>query len=246
MRNIFLINEILGKNDFVGVFLIIVLIALILSLIWFYLIEIPRQKKEKNTWLKNNNDKILIIDEVSNIVNQISNQVVACKKCSNREFQFWQLSEEIIVRCIVCKRKENYSTSNSSELLFVFNSYFDLLHSTYNMNDSILSKHLKGLFLWDFVNVRKGNSLASAIFFTAKGENKEESFKESTVKRTRRISQKVKNQVWKRDEGKCVQCGSKERLEFDHIIPFSKGGSNTYRNIQLLCENCNRMKSANI
>ena len=59
---------------------------------------------------------------------------------------------------------------------------------------------------------------------------------------SRRISQKVKDLVWNRDGGKCVICSSNELLEFDHIIPFSKGGSNTYRNIQLLCENCNRKK----
>ncbi len=59
---------------------------------------------------------------------------------------------------------------------------------------------------------------------------------------SRRISQKVKDSVWNRDGGKCVTCGSNIHLEFDHIIPFSKGGSNTYRNLQLLCEKCNRKK----
>ena len=56
----------------------------------------------------------------------------------------------------------------------------------------------------------------------------------------------VQDAVWNRDGGKCVQCGSKENLEFDHIIPFSKGGANTYRNLQLLCQSCNRTKSNNI
>lgn len=60
------------------------------------------------------------------------------------------------------------------------------------------------------------------------------------------ISQAVKDMVWNRDGGRCVVCGSNQKLEFDHIIPFAKGGSNTYRNIQLLCEGCNRAKSAKI
>lgn len=62
----------------------------------------------------------------------------------------------------------------------------------------------------------------------------------------RYISREVKLQVWRRDQGKCCGCGSKEKLEYDHIIPVSKGGSNTERNIQLLCEQCNRSKSSKI
>ena len=60
------------------------------------------------------------------------------------------------------------------------------------------------------------------------------------------ISDEVKMFVWKRDGGCCVKCGSQELLEFDHIIPVSKGGSDTERNLQLLCETCNRKKSARI
>ena len=65
-------------------------------------------------------------------------------------------------------------------------------------------------------------------------------------KRSRTIPDDVKDAVWRRDEGKCTQCGSNENLEFDHIIPHSKGGANTKRNIQLLCESCNRKKSDKI
>ncbi|MFX1487978.1 MAG: HNH endonuclease [Promethearchaeota archaeon] len=80
--------------------------------------------------------------------------------------------------------------------------------------------------------------------------NKYRSYKEINREESREgkrsIPKRVQREVWKRDQGMCVECGSKEYLEFDHIIPFSKGGSNTARNIQLLCANCNRKKSNNI
>ena len=52
--------------------------------------------------------------------------------------------------------------------------------------------------------------------------------------------------VWQRDGGKCVECGIRDRLEFDHIIPVIAGGSSTERNVQLLCEGCNRKKGKKI
>lgn len=61
-----------------------------------------------------------------------------------------------------------------------------------------------------------------------------------------RIPDDVKIAVWRRDNGCCVRCGGRENLEYDHIIPISKGGSNTLRNIELLCEKCNRTKSDKI
>lgn len=61
-----------------------------------------------------------------------------------------------------------------------------------------------------------------------------------------RIPEDVRMFVWRRDEGRCVKCGSREKTEFDHIIPLTHGGSNTARNIELLCERCNRQKGSRI
>lgn len=65
-------------------------------------------------------------------------------------------------------------------------------------------------------------------------------------KNDRNISREVRIEVWRRDRGRCAECGSQRNLEYDHIIPVSKGGSNTTRNIRLLCEECNRKKSDSI
>lgn len=70
--------------------------------------------------------------------------------------------------------------------------------------------------------------------------------KKTQTNKREKISKETMNTVWQRDNGKCVECGSREKLEFDHIIPVSKGGSSTYRNLQLLCEGCNRKKHGNI
>ena len=53
----------------------------------------------------------------------------------------------------------------------------------------------------------------------------------------------VKREVWKRDKGRCVICGCENNLHFDHVIPYSKGGSSqTPDNIQLLCARHNYIK----
>jgi hypothetical protein len=83
------------------------------------------------------------------------------------------------------------------------------------------------------------NKLKKAIELYEKLEASEEISREP-------IPETVKIFVWRRDDGKCVKCGSKSDLEFDHIIPVSKGGSSTERNIQLLCVKCNREKSDKI
>lgn len=62
----------------------------------------------------------------------------------------------------------------------------------------------------------------------------------------RHIPHDIRQRVWQRYGGKCVECGATEYLEFDHIIPVSKGGSNSEQNVQILCRKCNLAKSNHI
>jgi len=66
------------------------------------------------------------------------------------------------------------------------------------------------------------------------------------VARRERIPDDVKSLVWERDEGQCVRCGAQDDLQFDHVIPVAKGGGVDAENIQILCGDCNRAKSASI
>jgi hypothetical protein len=66
---------------------------------------------------------------------------------------------------------------------------------------------------------------------------------ESDLAHTRIIPLHIKLSVWKRDHGRCVNCGKTNNLHFDHIIPFSLGGSSLVaENIQILCARHNLEK----
>jgi hypothetical protein len=60
------------------------------------------------------------------------------------------------------------------------------------------------------------------------------------------IPEAVRTEVWRRDGGRCVQCGSKQNLQFDHIIPVAQGGATSVANLQLLCQPCNGAKGKKI
>lgn len=62
----------------------------------------------------------------------------------------------------------------------------------------------------------------------------------------RKIADDVKIAVWNRDKGACVECGSTDEIQYDHIIPFSQGGSDAISNLQILCGRCNRIKGSSL
>jgi 5-methylcytosine-specific restriction endonuclease McrA len=62
-----------------------------------------------------------------------------------------------------------------------------------------------------------------------------------TTKR-RRHTKTVRDAVYKRDGGRCVECRVTRDLQYDHIIPLSRGGNDSIENTQLLCARCNMKK----
>ena len=80
------------------------------------------------------------------------------------------------------------------------------------------------------------------VFFVQSGATET---KEGRVE-GRYIPRAVMLKVVRRDNHICQSCHQHVRddeIEFDHIIPVSKGGPTTVDNLQLFCRSCNRKKS---
>ena len=58
------------------------------------------------------------------------------------------------------------------------------------------------------------------------------------------VARELRRAVFERDGGRCVECGARFDLQYDHVIPLVLGGASTLENLQLLCAGCNGRKGA--
>jgi hypothetical protein len=108
---------------------------------------------------------------------------------------------------------------------------------------------LKGVFdLIDYkIVVDNGRNVYRFMLRLSKDQRINTETNTKNIEHTRVIPSTVKQEVWKRDNGQCVLCGSIDNLHFDHELPFSKGGTSlTAKNVRLLCMKHNLEKSAKI
>lgn len=69
--------------------------------------------------------------------------------------------------------------------------------------------------------------------------------KKSKPQRNRNVSPRLRLKVLERDDFRCVLCGRSPvtdfgvKLQIDHVVPFSKGGTTEFENLQTLCWECN-------
>lgn len=52
----------------------------------------------------------------------------------------------------------------------------------------------------------------------------------------------TKRNIFERDNHTCQYCGSKKNLTIDHVMPVSRGGENSWKNMVTCCWKCNNKK----
>lgn len=152
--------------------------------------------------------------------------VQPCTKCHEFTMRLLEISpnaRSVHYQCVHCNKKMRAAAGTEKA--------FDIIPAWNNLKNRV-----------DYYNQKYTSSqiLSSFEFETAPAPLPFEQTSRSP------ISESVRSEVWRRDRGQCVSCGSKENLQFDHIIPVSRGGATSAQNLQLLCQQCNLAKGTKI
>ena len=111
------------------------------------------------------------------------------------------------------------------------------------IREELSRKHPRGVSLEAVFSAAMDELLAKS---SKKPLKRTRNQRKTGFKKSRYISKAIKHEVFKRDGGSCtftgkdgVCCGSRWNLQYDHIVPFALGGSNTADNLTLRCQRHN-------
>ena len=170
------------------------------------------------------------INELDDHLKDCNQSIIACEKLLTHPVWEKTRHEPCAIDMSCNARKEIFGKTLMGTVI-LFQDAFHLVTGPYSSEEACL------IFLKKF---KKQRSEVEFLVF-----RKDTPETEGQYERVR-IAEETRNEVWRRDQGCCAKCKSVRNLEFDHIVPVSKGGSNSARNLQLLCETCNRRKSNSI
>ncbi len=155
-----------------------------------------------------------------------------CPSCNELEVWLLEISpnaRSATVRCEHCKKvyRIKLDPSNPDDILKLFQSFYEKAKFINELGNPYSSS------IFNSLNVHPNPYWVITIQKSQSGKREA-------------IPKHIKRSVWTRDSGQCVNCGSQTDLQYDHIIPVSKGGSSTIENLQILCKTCNLKKRASI
>ena len=207
--------------------------------------------------MADNDEAILTVEQYEVIGNLLTNTfraiieiayeyfaIYPCLKCDGYEYTITQMSaanvRSIQIECLNCHKSYWVKVKPSQK------NKFSQLENEFKLLIANMRQYIDQM---SHQRINRPSRLKPASdYYSNKIIVKEEDrlIFENSKNNRQVVPPDVRDAVWRRDGGHCANCGSNENLEFDHIIPVSKGGATTYRNIQLLCEKCNGAKGDNI
>ena len=208
-------------------------------------LKIEKYQKEK---LEIQNLKSFRSDiSLQELLIEISNYIEPCSKCSNNEFSLKKINETVLIlECVNCNKMKDHNYYS------IPNKKINQLYSRYKLYKDYYKYKDYDFLKDDFIDLNKIdlNKINGKRYYYSYQRLQVIGNKTPKPKvindHPRYFSKEVQREVFERDKEQCVRCGCKDNIQFDHIIPFSKGGASSSNNCQILCQSCNLRKSNKI